>query len=292
MTYISLLAKTIDRYSPNEGRNPTPVAGLILYRSQQNVPRTPVIYQPAICVVAQGRKKLYFGDHSRNYDPQNYLINSLTLPAEAEVIDASADKPYLGLSVEVDRYLISQLMLEMDQNDIAGDVRESSDIVCASGLTERLEHNLIHLVECIGEPMDAEILGSSLKRQIYYEVLKGPQGHVLRNCVANHSGANRIAPVVQFIEENFRTHLDIETIAGFAGMSPSSLHEHFKVITSMSPMQFVKSLRLHRARTLLMSGKQASEACYHVGYSSPSQFSRDFKRFFGDTPRDVQAVVS
>ena len=138
--------------------------------------------------------------------------------------------------------------------------------------------------------MDIRVLAPNLIREIYYEVLKGPHGKMLRNCVANHSGANRIAPVVHYIENNFHQALDIETIARFAGMSSSSLHEQFKQVTSMSPMKFVKSLRLHRAHSLLLSGSLASEASYSVGYSSPSQFSREFKRFFGETPRDIQAI--
>jgi AraC-like DNA-binding protein len=118
-------------------------------------------------------------------------------------------------------------------------------------------------------------------------VLRGPHGYLLRNCVRNDSRSNRIAPIVHYIEENFRRPLDIESIAGFAGMSASTLHQYFRDVTSMSPMQFVKRLRLHQARMLLLSGSQAGEACFQVGYSSPSQFSREFKRFFGDLPSEV-----
>lgn len=140
--------------------------------------------------------------------------------------------------------------------------------------------------------MDQEVLAPAIKREIFYEVLKGLHGNLLRNCVAHHAGANRIAPVVHYIEKNFQQPLDIDTIARYAGMSSSSLHDHFKQATSMTPMQFVKSLRLHQAHSLLLSGNPVSESSYKAGYNSPSQFSREFKRFFGNTPSDIQLQAS
>lgn len=291
MRYRSKLAEVIARFSTLQGANPTPMEGLTLYRSETTMPRMPVVYEPAICIVAQGRKQLFFGDQSRSYDPDNYLINSLTMPLEAEIQQVGQDQPYLGLGIKADRTVVSQLMLEMGQTGNSTEPPENTDIIMSSALTTRLSDCLIRLMECIEHPLDRQILGPSLQREIFYEVLKGPNGHLLRNCVTNHAGANRIAPVVHFIETNFQQSLDINAIADVASMSPSSLHEHFKQATSMSPMQFVKNLRLHRAHSMLLNGHQASEACYQVGYSSPSQFSREFKRFFGDTPREVQAAA-
>lgn len=287
----SALAQAIARFAKEDGINTTSIEGLTLYRSCMAIPRIPVVYQPSICVVAQGRKQLYFGDQIRSYDTDHYLISSLTLPAEAEILDVEPDRPYLGLSLAIDSYMVSQLILEMDRLDAHPGGTESPDIILAGALTDRLEDCFTRLVESVDHEMDRVILAPGLKREIFYEVLKGSQGHLLRNCISNHAGANRIAPVVHFIEANFNKPLDIETIAKVAGMSPSTLHEHFKQITSQSPMQFIKSLRLHQARTMLLGGHQASEVSYQVGYSSPSQFSREFKRFFGDTPREVQAVA-
>ncbi|MBY4675035.1 AraC family transcriptional regulator [Marinobacterium arenosum] len=290
MVIDSDLGRAILRFADQEGVNPTSVDGFTLYRSATAMPRMPVVYEPSICVVAQGRKRIYVGEQAQGYDPDNYLINSLTMPIEAEVLDASAQHPYLGLSLTIDRNLVSQLLLEMDAQHGRAEHARSADIVSASALTERLLLSLIRLLDTLTDPMDRQILAPSLKREVFYEVLKGPHGHLLRNCVANHGGANRIAPVVHFIEQNYQRPLDIDTLARIAGMSPSSLHEHFKQVTSMPPMQFVKSLRLHRARAMLMSGNQAGEASYRVGYSSPSQFSREFKRFFGDSPSQVLAT--
>lgn len=287
MPFDSDLAAIIARHAPAEGINETPVAGLVLYRGGGDIPRQPVIYRPSICVVAQGRKHIFLGDESYRYDADNYLINSLTLPIEAEVSGTSPQRPYLGLSLDIDPEPVGQLILQMDRHAARHRGSPAEGIVAATPLTGRLHQALSRLVDTILEPMDRDILCEGIKREIFYEVLKGPRGELLRNSIRSHHGANRIAPVVHFIEQNFHRPLDIEAIAGIAQMSPSALHEHFRAATSLSPMQFVKNLRLHRARALLLSGTKASEACYRVGYGSPSQFSREFRRLFGHAPKEV-----
>lgn len=287
MSNKSQLAEAIDIHCIEDGITETSIPGLKLYRSGTCINRRPVVYNPAICLVAQGHKKMHYGDVTCCYDTDNYLINSLTIPVEAEVLDASDEAPYLGLSLNIDSYLIGQLLIDMDQAFAVNDV--NNEVAVSTKVTDHLNSCLIRLLNCLDNEMDRKVLAPSLKREIFYEVLKGPNGDILRNCVANHAGSNKIAPVIQYIEDNFHTPLDVETIAKFAGMSPSTLHDRFKQITSMSPMQFVKSLRLHKAHSLLLSGNPASEASYQVGYNSPSQFSREFKRFFGDSPRDVQS---
>ncbi|WP_375058168.1 AraC family transcriptional regulator N-terminal domain-containing protein [Zobellella sp. DQSA1] len=289
MPFSSDLAAIIVRHALAEGANETAVAGLVLYRGGGDIPRQPVIYKPSICVVAQGRKRLFLGEESYRYDPNNYLINSLTLPIEAEVSGGSPQQHYLGLSLEIDPELVGNLILQMDQYQDHRHNVGTEDIIAATPLSDRLRQAFARLIELGDAPMDRDILCDSIKREIFYEVLKGPRGDLLRNCVRSHRGANRIAPVVHFIEQNFHRPLDIDVIADVAQMSTSSLHEHFKAVTSLAPMQFVKNLRLHRARALLLSGAKASEACYQVGYGSPSQFSREFRRLFGHPPKEVQA---
>lgn len=281
------LAELISRHVAADGERATAIPGLLLYRRSEPLARTPGIYEPSICIVAQGRKRMHYGDNSHTYDPDNYLISSLTLPAEAEIFGVSADEPFLALILAVDRLLVSRLMIEMDAVSAARETFALPGICISSPLTERLRLSLVRLLRLLDDPLDCSILAPNLLYELHYEVLRGPHGYLLRNCVYNDSRANRIAPIVHYIEENFHRPLDIDTIARVAGMSASTLYQYFREVTSMSPMQFVKSLRLHQARRLLLSGSQASEACYRVGYSSPSQFSREFKRFFGDLPSDV-----
>lgn len=287
MEYISDLAKAIARCAKNEGINETCIAGLRLYLGKTDTPRQPVVYRPSICIVAQGQKQIFLGEHSYSYDPNTYLINSLTLPIEAMVVGLSPQQEYLGLSLDVDVGMISDIILHMDQYQDRKKAPNQSRIISTAPLTEQLQHNFSRLVALTTNPMDRDVLCESIKREIFYEVLKGSQGGVLLNCVRNYNGVNRLTAVVHFLEENFDQSLDIETITKVAQMSPSTLHEQFKAYTSLSPMQFVKNLRLHKARSLLLSGSQASHTSYLVGYSSPSQFSREFKRLFGCSPKDV-----
>lgn len=290
MNHDSDLSQAIAALTQQDGLYQTPLAGLKFFRSSVNHTHFPVIYKPAICVVANGQKLAHLGDENYSYDPNHYLLNSITLPMEASILGASSETPYLGLALDIDHYMISQLMLEMDRFQEPPAIQQPADIISASQMTQTLTQAFIQLVECSHHTMDREILANQLQRQIYYEVLKGPHAHVLRNCVASSNGTNRIVPVVQFIQDNFQQTLDIEMIANVAGMSTSSLHEHFKNVTSLSPMQFVKNLRLHHAHSMLLSGNPVSEASYHVGYSSPSQFSREFKRFFGSLPSEIQGL--
>lgn len=286
------LAQIVGSRCQQDGITETSIDGLRLYRSSMCTPRQPVVYTPTICIVAQGRKQVHVGNESYGYDPENYLINSLIFPMEAEVLEASLDLPYLGLSLEIDNQIVGQLMLEMsrhisdtDNNNNRTD--QNTELVSASSLNNQLLQQIIRLIELEQNVMDRQILSEGLKREIFYEVLKGPHGAMLRNCINNHVGAHRMAHVIHYIEQNYKKPLDIEMISSVANMSNSSLHDHFKEVISMSPMQFVKSLRLHQARLLLLDGISVSEACYTVGYSSHSQFSREFKQLFAESPKSL-----
>lgn len=295
MNVCSELAEAIARRIEGDGVNPTPIPGLMLVTRGQPLVRTPGIYSPSICVVAQGCKRMHCGEASLTYDRDRYLINSLTMPAEAEIGDVSPERPFLGLVLKIDRSIVSRLMIEMTDRKWPDEPAASSGISISSPLTHRLKLKLISLLELLDDPLDRKILAPGLLYAVHYEVLRGPHGYLLRNCVLNGARASRISSIIHYIEENYHQPLDVESIARVAGMSQSSLHQYFRDATSMSPMQFVKRLRLHEARVLLLGGSPASVASYRVGYSSPSQFSREFKRFFGDPPSQVhsnQALAS
>jgi len=283
------LIQAISACFEQEGLYDSHIPGLRLYRCDQDLSRQPAIYHPSICVVAQGNKQIWFGDYSHTYDAEHYLLNSITFPIEAAVTNVSPDKPYLGLTLEIDSVMVTQLMARMNQHIHYEPVSKGKEVVTSTRISNLMIQQLVRLVELEQNAMDRDVLSDSIKREIFYEVLKSPYGCLLRNCVDQHNGAHRIAPVVHFIEQNYQQSLDVDTIAEVANMSPSTLYEHFKAVTSLSPVQFIKNLRLHRARNLLMSGQKASDACYSVGYSSPSQFSREFKRLFGCSPRDIRS---
>lgn len=261
--------------------------GLIVFSCPHPIPRFSSVLDPSICVIAQGHKRLYLGERLHTYDTNNYLINSLTMPLESEICDASQDRPYLGMALSINRNMVNQLMLEMGDQLPPLSAPQSTPSIQACPITERFKDAMVRLLQIAHDPQDLSILGAGVEREIYYEVLKGPQGALLRNCAVADVGANRMAPVIHFIENHYDQNLDVETIAKMANMSTSTLHEYFKQVTALTPIQYIKQLRLHRAHTLILNGHSASSACYSVGYSSPSQFSREFKRFFGSSPRDV-----
>ncbi|WP_394209602.1 AraC family transcriptional regulator N-terminal domain-containing protein [Enterovibrio calviensis] len=292
MEFTSSLARQVDAKMGSEGCHLTAIDGLKLYSCSSNIPLVPLVLQPTICFVLQGQKRVTTGKSSYIYDTHTYLINSVTRPVEASLSEVSKDKPYVGLSLAIDQHLVGQLMMEMAPWQRDSTNEQQMALTQSTRLTASIADLISRLVDTLDNPMDQQILADSLRRELYYQVLKGPCGGLLRNSVSNHAGANRIAPVVHYLEQNFERNLDIEEIASVAGMSSSTLHEHFRKVTSVSPIQYVKSLRLHKARSMLSSGFQVAEVCYGVGYSSPSQFSREFKRYFGFTPSESRSSVS
>lgn len=269
----TLVDKVFD-LAHSDGVTTTPVSALNVYVSSHDIPLMPIVLQPAICFVLQGKKKVIAGRANYEYSPNTYLINSVIRPVEASMFDVHEERPYVGLSLGIDQHVVGQLMMEMNRWDHESTYVEQTTLTQSTPLTMPITKALDRLVSILSSPMDCDIMASSICRDLYYQVLKGPCGGLLRNSVSHHAGANRIAPVVHYIEKHFERNISIEEIASVAGMSVSSLHEHFKQITSVSPMQYVKSLRLHKARSMLSQGYQVSEVCFGVGYSSLHNLAR------------------
>lgn len=254
------------------------------FRSNQYMPRSPWVYEPNIVIVAQGRKLGYLGDEVYTYDPYNYLVLSVPLPLECETM-GSPDEPLLAVYISVDATIVSELLLEMDDSSLlSGSVLRG---IYSTPLTDELAGATIRLLECLSHPQDGRILGPQIVREIIYRVLCGDQGSALRLLAARHSRFGQIAKVLKRMHTDFNAELDIGTLAGEANMSVSSFHSNFKAVTAASPLQYLKSIRLHKARLLMaQDGLNAGTAANEVGYESASQFSREFKRFFGSTPAE------
>ncbi len=282
----SCLKEKINSNSPAGGLSATSIPGVKLFRSECSMARHPLLYPPSISVVVQGHIQLFLGEHSKQFNAANYLISSVPMPLDLEIQNASSEFPTLGLSIELDHYQISQLLIDIPQQK--ANTKPTRELLVANNMTHKLQACFIRLLDCLENEMDRKVLVPLIKKEILYEVLKSPNGEILKSCVTNHASANRIAPVMHFINKNVYTPINVEKIAQASGMSPSVLYDYFKQATSMSPIQYVKCVRLHKARSLIRKGNTASHASYLVGYSSPSQFSREFKRFFGNSPRDVQ----
>jgi AraC-like DNA-binding protein len=266
-----------------EGVHPTTVDEVILMRVSKSLPRVPVLYEPGIVIVGQGRKRGYLAGKVYTYDAHNYLVLSVPLPFECET-QASAEKPLLAMSIRVNLAMLAELLMKMDGTPPA-DAPAMPQGIYATKLDTRLSEAAVRLLECLSDPSDARILGPQLVREITYRVLCGEQGWALRAAAALHSRFGQVNRALQRIHSDYARNWNVEELAETAGMSASAFHQNFKAVTSTSPLQYLKTIRLHKALMFMVyEGLRAGMAAERVGYESQSQFSREFKRLFGASP--------
>ena len=276
------LARLLNEVAVHEGTHRTQVEGVQVTRRSQPSSRTPVVYEPNIVIVGQGQKRGYLGDKVYQYDPFNYLVLSVPLPAECEW-DASPDEPLLLIAINVDPAMLGEMLLEMDEP--LPPVGATPRGISTTPMSEELGGAVIRLLECLKSPLDSRMLGRHIVREIVYRVLRGEQGGALRALASRDDHFTRIARVLKHIHTAYASPLSAEDMAGKAGMSVSAFHHSFKLVTASSPLQYLKRIRLDQARRLMAhDGYNAGSAARAVGYESPSQFSREFKRLFGVTP--------
>jgi len=282
----------LGRYAEGDGIHPGPWPGLDILRVSQPRPRMPVVYQPCVCVVAQGRKRAYLGDQIYDYDPFNYLVLSVPLPVEGEIVEASPEEPFLLFRLALDAADLSELLLELGEHTSHRNLGRAHRGIFASKLEDDLLAAVVRFLAALDDPGDRRVLAPLARREILYRLLTGEQGYLLRSFALGESRSHRVARVVRYIQENYDRSLDVAAMADVAHMSTSSLHHAFKEVTSVSPLQYLKQIRLHKARLLMVHDDVgAGEAAHRVGYGSPSQFSREFKRLFGAPPaREVERL--
>lgn len=253
--------------------------------------RTPVMYEPCIVILFQGRKTGYLGGKTFFYDASQYLLLSVPLPFECETF-ASSEQPLVGLSIGVDTLMLQDLIIDMGDDAQFKAVTPQSSGINAAPLTEELFCAAERLLDIMDKPLDARVLGQAVVREILYYLLQGECGDALYALANRQSHFNQIAKILKKIERQFADNLTIEQLATEVNMSLSAFHHNFKAVTSTSPLQYLKTYRLHKARILMLhDGLNAGTAAMRVGYESPSQFSREFKRYFGLSPRDDVARV-
>lgn len=283
------MAALVKRLAPNEGLTPSALDGVRLMRADRPWPRRPVMYEPCICVVAQGRKRGYLGDEVFTYDAQQYLVLSVPLPFEGET-EASAEEPFLGVSIRIDLAEAAELLLALEE--AGGTPAPAPKGICATPLGDELADAVLRLLNALCSPIEARLIGPSILREIYFRVLTGAQGGAIRAGLTHQSQFGRIAKALRRIHAELDGDLDVPGLAQECGMSVPAFHTHFKAVTQTSPIQYVKATRLHKARLLMaQDGITAAHAAVRVGYESPSQFSREFKRFFGRTPQEEAAQM-
>ncbi len=281
----SHLAALARRLAGGEGIIQSPVGGVKLVCLTQGYPRVPVMYDPCIIIVLQGSKVGYSGGKVYRYDANNYLVLSVPLPFECETI-ASPEEPLISISISVDITMLQEVLMAIGDGELAKPNSRSS-CINSIALTEELLCATERLLDTMSKPLDARVLGPHIVREIVYYVLCGGQGDALQALANRHTHFSQIAKSIRRIQEEYAENITIEALAQEINMSVSAFHHNFKAVTSNSPLQYLKSYRLHKARMLMLSeGAKASSAAMKVGYESASQFSREFKRMFGHTPLD------
>ncbi|MGF6741924.1 AraC-like DNA-binding protein [Paraburkholderia atlantica] len=269
--------------APDEGYNLTALPGVRILRSNRALSRTPVLYDPGIVIVCQGRKRGYFGDQLYLYDEHHYLAVSVPVPFSMET-DATEQRPLLALYLHLDFALAAELAERIDRESVA-ERAPAPQSMMSTPMDDAMQASVLRFLEAMHRPLEAAVLGAGLLRELYFRVLTGAQGSSLREALAMRGQFGQIGRSLRLIHASYAQPLDVSQLADEAGMSIPSFHSHFKAITQVSPIQYLKSTRLHQARLLMVRQDLTAEAAGHaVGYASPSQFSREFRRLFGLTP--------
>lgn len=283
------MAILMQELATDEGDTESLLDGITLFRVSASRRKYAVMSCPGVTIIGQGSKTCSVGDQVCTCDAHNYLVMSVPLPLECEV-HASPENPVLGLLVRVTPAILGELLVAMN-----GKVPLSNAMpkgIASLPLSEALSDAVIRLLECLQSPEDSLILGRQYSREIIYHVLRGEQGGALQSLVTQYSHFNVMAGILTRMHMEYATPLNVQTLARESGMSLSAFYRSFKAITSTSPLQYLKSIRLHKARTLMVqAGLHAGTAAGEVGYQSASQFSREFKRFFGNSPAEEAAKM-
>lgn len=289
-TQLATLADILARHTASDGIHPSAIPGVGLIRTSTPTMPMPVVYEPTLCLVAQGRKRAVLGTTSYVYDAAQYLVASVDLPVMGSVIEASAQRPYLCLVLDLDMARLSELALRQPApSEEAGSPARG---IALSQTTPELLDAAVRLASLLDAPQDIAELAPLVQREIFYRLLTGPGNGLVRQLAQADSRLNQIARAIAWIRGRYTEAWSIDAVADVAGMSRSSLHAHFKAVTSMSPLEFRTQLRLQEARRMMVAeAMDAASAGFQVGYESPSQFSRDYGRAFGLPPaKDAQRL--
>jgi AraC-like DNA-binding protein len=290
-----LMQSYADLKSLNElnGAYRTVIPGVKFYRASASSYRQPLLYQSGIIVMGQGRKHIHIADNCVQYGPGDYLVLGVPMPLECEAF-AENGLPILGLAIDVDSHTLHKLVGQIEEQKkqsvhVSQQDKSALDFgVKSNTLCEGFNRTVIRLLKTLHNDSEAAILGPAIVEEIVYRALIGENGHILFD-LAHHDGHYaRIARVLDTLHNKYAELISVENLAEQAHMSVSGFHRAFRQVTSETPLQYLKKIRLNKAKDLIVTdGKQATEAASLVGYSSPSQFSREFKRHFNATPKSL-----
>ncbi len=279
------LAALIDCLTPHDGTHETAIAPLKLYRSSTPLKAIHGVYKPSLCLIARGSKQVMLGGNVYLYDPSHFLLVAVDLPVISQVVEATPEEPYLSVSLDIDPRQISALVTELSlpEAPIPLSAERGIGVGCLDAL---LRDTLIRLLRLLESPQHVPVLAPLIEREILYLLLASELGATLRRMAFAGSEMEGIAKALHRLKHGFAEPLKVEALAREVHMSVSVFHQHFKAVTALTPLQYQKRLRLQEARRLMLGeAVDAATAGLRVGYESPSQFSREYRRLFGEAPR-------
>jgi AraC-like DNA-binding protein len=261
----------------------TAAPGLTLARSATTSPcMIAGLYAPMVCIIAQGSKQVVVGNSTLDYDTGKYLVSSVDLPVAARITDATLENPYLAAALVLDLKLLAEVALDLPKGSEERGLHRG---IAVGSRSPALLEGFVRLLRLLESPSDVAPLAPLILREIYYRLLTGEQSAFMRQIALAEGRQPQVLKVIEWIRHNYAEPLHIDALARLASMSPASLHRQFKALTAMSPLQYQKQIRLQKAQQIMLSeGKDAASAGYAVGYDSPSQFSREYQRMFGEPP--------
>ena len=287
---LSEIRSNISRHVAG-GKFCAPMPGVRLVASTAPVAQFRAIYEPGLALIAQGAKRTVLGDKVFNYEAGQYLVVSVDLPILAEVIRASREEPYLVFCLTLKPASIAALLLETSAGNTGATSAAGAGLAVCDASADLLDP-IARLIRLVDYPDDSAVLAPMLEREILYRLLTGPQGNQVRQIGIANSRLSQLSRAIRWIRSHYAANLRIDKLAQIAGMSTASFHRHFRTLTAMSPLQYQKQIRLQEARARLISdAKNVAAVGFAVGYDSPSQFSREYSRFFGVPPgQDIKRL--
>jgi len=283
LSSIQDLSNLIARFTSADGTHATAIPQICLYRASRVQEPVHAIYEPSVCIVAQGRKRSMVADQVLVYDDAKYLIIKVDVPIVSQHIEATPERPFLCMRMTIDPASIAALMIERGMSHSAGE--DPGPALVVSDVTTDLIDACVRMLRLLEAPDDIPTLAPLIEREILYRLLQGEQTAKLGQIAFADSKLQQVNRAISWIKKNFRKPFSVEAAAAEARMSASALHLHFKAVTRLTPLQYQKQLRLQEARRLILTHSlDAAATAFEVGYESPSQFSREYRRQFGIPP--------
>ncbi|GHA00387.1 transcriptional regulator [Arenicella chitinivorans] len=277
------LAAIVSQFAPNEGVNGTQIPGVECLRFSRAGRRLPTVYNPCVCFIVQGKKRVLLRDQVFEYKPGEFLAVSVDVPVIGEVVEGSSARPYLGLKISLDQAQLAELVATGER--CLSNTQLPSRAVFVGQSDDKLSDCIARIADLLFAPKEISVLAPLLQRELYFRLLTSPHAQSITKLAQRGSHLQRIAQAIRILRHQFDKPVRVEYLANQVGMSVSSFHAHFKRVTAMSPLQFQKQLRLTEARQMMLSTQcDVVSAAYRVGYESPSQFNREYVRAFGVTP--------